>query len=285
MTVDLIMRAGIDSVKYLAEQMGITSSIPNVPSIALGTPDISLYDMVKVYGTFANKGLRPSPAYIRRIETKTGEVIFDYEEDQPAMERVLKEETAIMLTNMLQSVVDSGTARRLRYQYYLNGDIAGKTGTTQNHSDGWFMGYTPDLVAGVWVGAESPKVHFRTIGLGQGANMALPIWGRFMNKIYKDPQFRHWENTTFDPLPDSLYWEMDCAPYLEKMPIYVNWDSLDNAPSTLFEIIFGKEEPEEIIQEEQGRTRTNRNDKARKNRRPKKKKKKKLFERIFGKKN
>jgi len=104
-----------------------------------------------------------------------------------------------------------------------------------------------------------------------------------MNKVYKDPQFRHWENTTFDPLPDSLYWEMDCAPYLEEMPIYVNWDSLDNAPSNLFEIIFGKEEPEEIIQEKQNKTRTNRNDKARKNRRPKKKKK--FFERIFGKKN
>ncbi len=284
-TVDLIMRAGIDSVKYLAEQMGVTSTIPNVPSIALGTPDISLYDMVKVYGTFANKGLRPTPTYIRRIETKTGDVLFNFDEDQPEMERVLKEETAIMLTNMLQSVVDSGTARRLRYQYHLNGDIAGKTGTTQNHSDGWFMGYTPNLVAGVWVGAESPKVHFRTIGLGQGANMALPIWGRFMNKVYKDPQFRHWENTTFDPLPDSLYWEMDCAPYLEEMPIYVNWDSLDNAPSNLFEIIFGKEEPEEIIQEEQNKTRTNRNDRGRKNRKPKKKKKKKLFERIFGKKN
>ena len=287
-TVDLIMRTGIDSVKYLAEQMGITSAIPAVPSIALGTADISLYDMVKVYGTFANKGLRPNPKYIRRIETKTGEVLFNFEEEQIAMERVIKEETAIILTDMLQSVVDSGTARRLRYQYHLSNDIAGKTGTTQNHSDGWFMGYTPDLVAGVWVGAESPKVHFRTIGLGQGANMALPIWGRFMNKVYKDPQFRHWQNSSFAPLPDSLYWQMDCAPYLEEMPIYVEWDSLEEAPSTLFEVIFGKEEPVEVI-DEQARTRTNRNDKRtnqmRKRRKPKKKKKKNLFDRIFRKKN
>lgn len=283
-TVDLIMRAGIDSVKYLAEQMGVTSTIPTVPSIALGVPDISLYDMIKVYGTFANKGLKPTPTYIRRIETKNGEVLFNFDDEQPEMERVLKEETAAMLTNMLQSVVDSGTARRLRYQYHLKGDIAGKTGTTQNHSDGWFMGYTPNLVAGVWVGAESPKVHFRTIGLGQGANMALPIWGRFMNKVYDDPQFRHWENTTFERLSDSLYWEMDCAPYLEDMPVYVNWDSLENAPSTLFEVIFGKEEPV-VIPDEKARTRTNRNDKNRKNRKPKKKKKKKFFERIFGKKN
>jgi len=187
---------------------------------------------------------------------------------------------------MLQSVVDSGTARRLRYQYHLKGDIAGKTGTTQNHSDGWFMGYTPDLVAGVWVGAESPKVHFRTIGLGQGANMALPIWGRFMNKVYRDPQLKYTQNTTFEPLTDSLYWEMDCAPYLEEMPVYVYWDSLENTPATLFEIIFGKEEPEVILPaEEERQTRTNRNDRVRKNRKPKKKKKKKFFERIFGRKN
>ena len=290
-TVDLIMRSGIDSVKYLAEQMGITADIPAVPSIALGTADISLYDMVKVYGTFANKGLKSSPKYIRRIETKTGEVLLNLAEEQVEQERVMKEETAMLMTNMLQSVVDSGTARRLRFQYHLYNDIAGKTGTTQNHSDGWFMGYTPNLVAGVWVGAESPKVHFRTIGLGQGANMALPIWGRFMNKVYKDPQFRQWEKAQFTPLPDSLYWEMDCAPYLEEMPIFVDWDDLEEVPTTIFDAIFGKERAEQIIKEEQPRTRTNRRDnrpatKPRKKRKTKKKKKKKnIFERIFGKKN
>ncbi len=287
-TVDLIMRSGIDSVKYLAEQMGITSDIPAVPSIALGTADISLYDMVKVYGTFANKGKRPNPKYIRRIETKTGEVLLDIAEEEAEMEQVIKPETAMMMTKMLQSVVDSGTARRLRYQYHLRGDIAGKTGTTQNHSDGWFMGYTPDLVAGVWVGAESPKVHFRTIGLGQGANMALPIWGRFMNKVYKDPQFSKLQSSRFEPLTDSLYWEMNCDPYLEEMPIYVEWEDLEEAPSNLFEVIFGHQKEEEEIKE-QARTRTNRDrdapvNKPRKKRKPKKKKKKNLFERIFGKK-
>ena len=287
-TVDLIMQTGIDSVKLLAEQMGITSTVPAVPSIALGTADISLYDMVKVYGTFANKGYRPKPKYLRRIETKTGEVLFNLEEET-VLEQVLSEETAMIMTKMLQSVVDSGTARRLRYQYHLRNDIAGKTGTTQNHSDGWFMGYTPDIVAGAWVGAESPKVHFRTIGLGQGANTALPIWGRFMNKVYKDPKFNHWQNSTFERLPDSLYWEMNCAPYLDEMPIYYELDSLGNKP-TLFEIIFGHEKEEEKIEEEM-RTRTNRNDdranKSKKRRKPKKRKKKKknLFERIFGKKN
>ncbi|MEM1123971.1 MAG: penicillin-binding transpeptidase domain-containing protein, partial [Bacteroidota bacterium] len=287
-TVDLIMRTGIDSVKYLAEQMGITSDIPAVPSIALGTADISLYDMVKVYGTFANKGRRPTPRYIRRIETKTGEVLLDMADEELEAEQVIKEETAMMMTRMLQSVVDSGTAKRLRYQYHLKSAIAGKTGTTQNHSDGWFMGYTPDLVAGVWVGAASPKVHFRTIGLGQGANMALPIWGRFMNKVYKDPQFSQLQYSQFDRLSDSLYWEMDCAPFLEEMPVLVEWDSLEEAPSNLFEIIFGHQKKEEI-QRENSRTRTNREDnrppRPRKKKPKKKKKKKNLFERIFGRKN
>lgn len=289
-TVDLIMRAGIDSVKYFAEQLGVTSTIPAVPSIALGTADISLYDMMKIYGTFANKGLQTQPRYIRRIENKTGEVLLNLDDEIRETKQVMKEETALMMTKMLQSVVDSGTARRLRYQYHLRNDIAGKTGTTQNHSDGWFMGYTPDLVAGVWVGAESPKVHFRTIGLGQGANMALPIWGRFMNKVYRDPKFSNWQNSKFELLPDSLYWQMDCAPYLEEMPIFVEWEDLEEVPTSIFEAIFGKDREEEISKD-QSQTRTNRRDdrpptKARKNRKPKKKKKKKnLLERIFGKKN
>jgi penicillin-binding protein 1A len=284
-TVDLIMQVGIDSVKQLAQSMGITAPIPTVPSIALGAVDASLYDMVKVYGTLANKGLRPEPQYIRRIETKFGEVLLDLEEAPIEFERVLDEETAQTMTNMLQAVVDSGTARRLRYQYHLISDIAGKTGTTQNHSDGWFMGYTPHLVAGAWVGAESPKVHFRSLSLGQGANTALPIWGRFMNKVYKDPQFSHWKEATFDPVPDSLFWELDCAPYLDEMPNEWDWEDLEENPSNIFEIIFGKRNEEEI--ETENRTRTNRNDHKRSKplKKKKKKKKKKFCERIFGKKN
>ncbi|MEM6321283.1 MAG: transglycosylase domain-containing protein [Bacteroidota bacterium] len=279
-TVDLIMRSGIDSVKYLAEKMGITSNIPAVPSIALGTPDVSLYDIMKVYGTFANQGRRVQPTYIRRIETKTGEVLVDFDDKSPESEQVIQPETAAMITRMLQSVVDSGTARRLRYQYHLRNHIAGKTGTTQNHSDGWFMGYTPHLVAGVWVGAESPKVHFRTIHLGQGANMALPIWGRFMNKVYKDPRFRQQRKAQFKPLPDSLYWAMDCAPYLEEMPVEDIWEDMEENASSIFDVIFGQPKAEEATS-----TRTNRSDRPKKkSNRKKKKKKRNLFERIFGKK-
>lgn len=285
-SVDLILRSGIDSVKYLAEQMGITSNIPAVPAIALGAVEASLYDMIKVYGTFANNGLRPEPKYIRRIETKEGKVLINLDEESVQFERVMEKETARIMTKMLQSVVDSGTAKRLRYQYQLKNDIAGKTGTTQNHSDGWFMGYTPDLVAGVWVGGESPKVHFRSIHLGQGANMALPIWGRFMNKVYKDPQFKNQQFTKFEPLSDSLFWELNCAPYLEEMPIFVDYEEIEESGGSVFDYLFNREKKErEEMEEKQREDRSKAQPKNRKRRKtPKKKKKKGLFERIFGKK-
>ena len=207
--------------------MGISSTIPNVPSIALGTAEVSLYDMIQVYSTFANQGTRQPLSFIRRIETKEGEVLIDFDQEAPIGEQVLRPEQAIMMTQMLQSVVDSGTARRLRFRYDLQNDIAGKTGTTQNHSDGWFIGYTPDLVAGAWVGAESPKVRFRTIALGQGANTALPIWGRFMQKVYQHPSFKASYQSTFPVLPDSIQLQMDCPPFLPEMPLYETLPLLD----------------------------------------------------------
>ena len=217
--VDLIMRAGIDTVRHLAQQMGITSDIPRAPAIALGAVDVSLFDMVKVYGTLANKGLRPEPKFLLRVEDNEGNIIIDYEEDERgSMERVLDEQYALMMTEMMQSVVDSGTARRLRVTYNFTNDIAGKTGTTQSHADGWFIGFTPNLVAGVWVGAESPKVHFRTIRLGQGANTALPVWGKFMTKTLKDKRFQHIKNAKFDDLSVDMEWSMNCPPYLAEEP-------------------------------------------------------------------
>ena len=283
-TVDLIMRTGIDSVKDLAHQMGVSTPIPVVPSIALGAVDVSLFDMLKVYGTFANGGRRPNPTYIRRIETKTGEVLLDVENAHIEPEQVLSANTSQIMTQMLQSVVDSGTAKRLRYQYRLYNDIAGKTGTTQNHSDGWFIGYTPNLVAGAWVGGESPTVRFRTLNLGQGANMALPIWGRFMNKVYKDVQFEDWKAVSFEPLSDSIRWKLDCAPYLEEMPIYVNWDHLKEHPATLFEIIFGKKEVV-TFPAESNQNKEDRGPNAWNKRKRKQKKKERLFDRIFRKRN
>jgi len=181
---------------------------------------VSLYEMIKVYGTLANKGLRPEPQFLLRIEDSEGNIIIDYEnEEKEPFERVLDEDYATIMTNMMQSVVDSGTARRLRVTYNLQNDIAGKTGTTQSHADGWFIGFTPNLVAGAWVGGESPKVHFRTISLGQGANTALPIFGKFMQRVYKDPKFRKMQDAKFDDLDFGSFLEMDCPPYLEEEPI------------------------------------------------------------------
>ena len=218
-TVSTIMRAQVDSVIHLAHEMGIKSDIPQVPAIALGAVDASLYEMVNVYGTLANYGVRPEPLFVTRIEDSEGNVLIDFTPDEyEEWQRILTDENATMMIEMMQSVVDSGTARRLRYQYNLQNEIAGKTGTTQNQSDGWFIGFTPHLVGGAWVGGESPTVRFRSLALGSGSNMALPIWGRFMNKVYKDKAFAKLQQETFQNLPDSLQWRLECAPFLEEMP-------------------------------------------------------------------
>ena len=149
--VQLMMENGVSSVQELARKMGIHSELPNVPSIALGTADISLYEMLQVYATFANRGKPIEPIYLLKIEDKRGKVLKEFE--KPMMkENVISEKNADYMVKMLESVVDSGTARRLRFRYGLTGSIGGKTGTTQNQTDGWFMGITPNLVAGVWVG-------------------------------------------------------------------------------------------------------------------------------------
>ena len=285
-TVDLIMRTGIDSVKQLAENMGVSSTIPEVPAIALGAVDVSLYDMVSVYVTFANNGFRPEPRYIRRIETNDGEILIDFDTEESVAKQVLKKTTAQIITKMLQSVVDSGTAKRLRHQYHLSNDIAGKTGTTQNHSDGWFIGYTPKLVAGVWVGASSPKAHFRTISFGQGANMALPVWAHFMEKVNNDSNFRSWKKASFPALSDSLLWELDCPPYLEEMPVWVDWEKVENWPASLFERIFGSKKKDASPETEGGfQTDKNEGKAFPGNKKKKAKRKQTLLERIFGNRN
>lgn len=220
--VDLIMQTGIDSVRQLAKNMGIDSEIPKVPAIALGAVDASLYDMVEVYAAFANRGRKAKANYLRRIEDQQGEVIIDFTADKKTFaEQILDQDNADVMIKMMEAVVDSGTAKRLRYQFGLYGDIAGKTGTTQSHADGWFMGFTPHLVAGAWVGGDSPKIRFRSLRLGQGANTALPIWGRFMADVYKDRTFRKWKNSRF-PNPSLTVTEiMDCQPYLPERPLFV----------------------------------------------------------------
>ncbi|MCK9400794.1 MAG: transglycosylase domain-containing protein [Bacteroidales bacterium] len=179
----LIKRYSPQSVIKMARKMGVTSDLDPVPSLALGSSDISLYEMVGAFSTFPNKGVYIKPMMVTRIEDKYGNVIESF---VPEKQEAMSEETAYLMLDLMKGVVQSGTGIRLRLKYSLNNPIAGKTGTTQNQSDGWFIGITPDLATGVWVGAEDRSVHFRTISLGQGANMALPIWALYMQKVLAD---------------------------------------------------------------------------------------------------
>ncbi|GAB1419488.1 transglycosylase domain-containing protein [Bacteroidales bacterium] len=180
----LIKRFPPESVIQMARKMGVVSPIDAVPAIALGTPEISLSEMVGAMNTFSNKGVFIKPYFITRIEDKHGNLI---ERFVPEQSEAMSELTAYKMIQLMKGVVESGTGIRLRTKYQLTNPIAGKTGTTQNQSDGWFMGLTPDMTTGVWTGAEDRSVHFRSIKMGQGANTALPIWALYMQKIYNDP--------------------------------------------------------------------------------------------------
>jgi penicillin-binding protein 1A len=202
----------------MGQKMGIESEIPEVPSIALGTANLSLYEMVGAYSAFINNGQVVKPRYLLRIETRNGKVL---EEFKPAEkpQRAMSERTAELMLQMLRQVVDRGTATRLRTTYNLPNDIAGKTGTTQSHADGWFIGMTPGLVAGAWVGNDDPHIHFRTITHGQGAAMALPIWGLFMQQINEDKAFSDISKTKFGPISYPLDELLDCEDFKERRSV------------------------------------------------------------------
>lgn len=193
------------SVIDIAHNMGITSHIPEVLSIALGVADLTLYEMVGAYSTYANRGVFTQPIFVTHIEDKNGNLLATF---TPLKNEAINEKTAYLMLNMLEGVYKQGTAVRLwsdSYPYKIKAQIAAKTGTTQNQSDGWFIGITPNLVSGVWTGAEDRDVHFEGITLGQGANMALPIWAIFMNKIYEDGTLGISKNDRFEK--PSVYME------------------------------------------------------------------------------
>jgi penicillin-binding protein 1A len=202
----LIKRYSPQSVITMARKMGVTAELDPVPSLALGSSDISLYEMTGAFNTFANKGVYIKPMMITRIEDKYGNVIESFVADK---QEAMSEETAYLMLDLMKGVVQSGTGIRLRLKYGLNNPIAGKTGTTQNQSDGWFLGITPDLTTGVWVGAEDRSVHFRSISLGQGANMALPIWALYMQKVLADPSL-HISRGDFEKPVQPLSVQLDC---------------------------------------------------------------------------
>lgn len=194
-----------EAVAQMAHKMGITSFIDPVPSVFLGTAEITVKEMVAAYSIFANKGVYNSPLPVYRIEDKYGNVLQEF---RPESREVITENTAYLMCNLLEGVVTGGTGVRLRYKYKLMNPMGGKTGTTQKHADGWFMGGTPDLVGGVWVGAEDRSIHFQNLANGQGASMALPIWAKFLLKAYADPRLKM-SDRPFDR-PAGINKRLDC---------------------------------------------------------------------------
>lgn len=209
----LMYEVGPLAVIELCRNLGIdtTTKIRPYPSICLGTPEISVFEMVGAYTPYANEGLYTKPSFISRIEDMNGNVIYEH---YPTYREAFRPEVAFVMQEMMKGVVDQGTAKRLKGTYGLKGDICGKTGTTQSNADGWFIGLTPDLIAGVWVGCDDRLVRFRSTGLGQGAAMALPIWGKFFGKLVKDSAFKDILDKKFAS-PDSSKRTIitDCSKY------------------------------------------------------------------------
>ena len=211
-TAYMMKQVGQTAVATLTKNMGITSDVPAVPSICLGSFDASVYDMVGAYSVFVNHGVWTEPIYLLRIEDKNGNVIY---ERRPKVKVVLDEQTAYVMTDMLKAVVKEGTGVRLGWKYKLTNPIGGKTGTTQNNSDGWFMGITPELVTGVWTGAEDRAIHFSSTNFGEGANTALPIFALYMQKVYADPKLKYTKGDF--PLPKGgIATTIDCGAYTQQ---------------------------------------------------------------------
>ncbi|HIE15546.1 MAG TPA: penicillin-binding protein, partial [Bacteroidales bacterium] len=198
-----------EAVIKIARNMGVVSHIDPYPSICLGTPDISLYEMVGAFNTFPNKGIYIKPIFINKIEDKNGTIIQTFSASQ---NEAMNEKTAFLMVNMMEGVVNQGTAIRLRYKYGFKNQIGAKTGTTQNQSDGWFIAYVPRLSTGIWVGGEDRAIHFRGIHYGQGANMALPIWALYMKQVYADSSLGYSVNEKFIK-SQSFNINMDCDKY------------------------------------------------------------------------
>jgi penicillin-binding protein 1A len=214
----LIDKVGPEAVVDMAHKLGVKSMIPAQPSISLGAVDITVQDMVAAYSTFANQGVYMKPQFITRIEDKSGVIIY---EPIPESHDVLNKDIAFAVIKLLEGVTEGGSGERLRtqgggagdnrwtgYPYMFKNPIAGKTGTTQNQSDGWFMGMVPNLVTGVWVGCEDRSARFKSITYGQGATAALPVWGYFMKKCYADPALKV-SNEDFEK-PAGFNIKVDC---------------------------------------------------------------------------
>lgn len=212
-SVKLIMQVGYQNVINLAYGLGIdTVGMPHEPSIALGTAQIPLKEMVTAFNVFASRGQKIHPTIITKIETRDGKVLVNFE--KPNREQLIDTTHVDMIVKMLQSVAQSGTASRLRWRYNLLNALGGKTGTTQNHADGWFVGFIPNLVAGAWVGGDSPLIRFRNYQNGQGAATALPIWALFMRKLLEEPEFAAWKDAAFPEPSPEVKQRLNCPSHI-----------------------------------------------------------------------
>ena len=212
-SVKLLEKTGIKNAIAIARKMGITSELPAVPSLALGTPSISMMEMVGAYSTLANNGIYVQPRYLVAIADHRGKLLQKLKLDDDEPVRALSKESSQMMVHMLKTVVSEGTGSSLRSRFGIENEVAGKTGTTQLNVDGWFMAITPKLVIGSWVGADDPKLHFRSTALGQGSATALPITGIFLQRVNQDKSLREISRARFASLPPRLLNQLDCKTY------------------------------------------------------------------------
>ncbi len=208
-TAYLIHEVGAAEVAALTKRMGITSDVPNYPSISLGAYEASVFDMVGAYSAFVNQGTWIEPTAILRIEDKNGTPIYD---KAPKVVKALNSESAYIIVDMLKKVVSQGTARRIQWKYKLTNPIGGKTGTTNGNADAWFIGVTPELVTGVWTGAEDREISFDRMEYGQGAAAAMPVFAYFMQRVYKDSNLKYTKGD-FEQPQGGLTRVIDCNQY------------------------------------------------------------------------
>lgn len=210
-TLDLYFQTGREKLINTCERLHFPYTNDNSPSIALGTLDLSLYEVVRAYGAFANKGEMAEPVMINKITDAKGKIL--YERKDAPFEKVFNEETTQMISAILRKAINQGTGTRIRNQFGIRADLAGKTGTAENYTNAWFIAYTPDLVVGTWVGASTPEVHFYS-GNGSGSSLALPIAGNVLRAIENNSAWRKKFLTPFI-IPESISNDLNCNPYKE----------------------------------------------------------------------
>ena len=234
-SVQLLMETGISNTILHLQNAGIEADLPEVPSLALGTAQIPLYQMVRAYSVFLNKGRNVSPFFLESITDADGKVLYK----APATEfsdPVFSEQTVQTMQALLKGVVDRGTASGLRQRFGLTNELGGKTGTTQNQTDGWFMGLTPDMIVGVWVGGDNPQVRFRTLGAGQGARTAMPVFAKILQKVQSNNETARYASGSFS-IPSEIYDQLGCYDFKESDSFF---DFLKSKPEYKD---LGKEEP------------------------------------------